>query len=190
MKFLSGAAEGGEGSAALPLKRRPDRFLTSRISNLLIVAIISGTVAMIAAKVLLPPSSGIRMDRDQSEFDQSGFETSTAPVVTPSTVPSTSDQLSATIARRDYAIGLHEIRGLPPDTSPGTPLELWVAWDDAYTKRPQVQKLVRSVTLVRFIEPVTPEGPIVAVLSIPESAVRAVMYGDLYGSFSVALLRG
>lgn len=184
MKFLSGAAEGGEGSAALPFKRRPDRLLTRRISNLLLVAILSGTVAMIGGKLLFPPPEGIRMDRARG-----GFEIPTSPQVLPAPIASSSVQPSAVSAHRDYAVGMHEIRGLPPDTAPGAQLELWVAWDDAYTKRPQVQKLVRSVTLVRFIEPVTPEGPTVAVLSIPESAMRAVMYGDLYGSFSVALLQ-
>ena len=184
MKFLSGAAENGEGSAALPLSRRPDRLVSPRMTNLVLVALVAGLIATGAGKVVFPSTPRVVATsvRDDAETPQVIYS---SPSPTLSVTPAAAES-----ARRDYAVGLHEIRGLPPDSSPGTPLELWVAWDDTYTKRPQVQKLVRSVTLVRFIEPMTPEGPVVAVLSIPESAVRAVMYGDLYGSFAAALPTG
>ena len=184
MKFLSGAAENGEGSAALPLSRRPDRLLSRRMSNLLIVALVAGVIATVAGKMVFPSTPRVLTT------SAGDAETPEAIYSSPSPTSAITTGAATDSARRDYAVGLHEIRGLPPDSAPGTPLELWVAWDDAYTKSPQVQKLVRSVTLVRFIEPVTPEGPVVAVLSIPESAVRAVMYGDLYGSFAAALPTG
>ena len=186
MKFLSGVAEDGEGSAALPLTRRPDRLLSRRMTNLLIVALMTGVVAAAAAKMVFPSSPRVLTAAGPDETDP-------ALLVGPATPsPSPHDSITPATAgpRRDYAVGLHEIRGLPPDTARGTSLELWVAWDDAYTKRPQVQRLVRSVNLVRFIEPVTREGPVMAVLSVPESAIRAVMYGDLYGSFAAAIPTG
>ena len=108
-----------------------------------------------------------------------------SPLATPSLVAH--DPSAAEVERHfEYAIGLHDLRGLPVDTSPGTPLELWVAWDDAYAEGPQVRRLAKGLTLVRFVEPTTSEGPMVVVLSVPQHSMRAVMYGDLYGSFSVA----
>ena len=187
MRFLSGVAEGGEGSAALPLTRRPpERLMSRRMANLLMVAAATGVVAMVAAKMVFPstPPAIASPLPDQAEvLDQ---------VVTPSPqqTVNASELVTPRGPRRDYAVGLHDLRGLPLDTPPGTSLELWVAWDDAYSERPQIQKLVRSVTLVRFIDPATPEGPTVAVLSVPERSMRAVMYGDVYGSFSVALPTG
>ena len=187
MRFLSGVAEGGEGSAALPLTRRPpERLMSRRMANLLMVAAATGVVAMVAAKMVFPPTpSAIASPiTDQSE----ALVTEVAP--SPLQPESTPGPIASHGSGRDYAVGLHDLRGLPPDTAPGTALELWVAWDDAYAQGPQIQKLVKSVTLVRFIEPTTPEAPVVAVLSVPERSMRAVMYGDVYGSFSVALPTG
>lgn len=185
MRFLSGVAEDGEGSAALPLTRRPsERLMSRRTSNLLAVAVVAGVMAMIAARMVFPSVSKAPVPaaavQDRPEVYPS---MSAAPVVTPTVA---AEQIPGGV-RRDYAVAMPELRGLPIDTPPGTSLELWVAWDDAYAEGPQIQKLVRSVTLVRFIEPATAQGPIVAVLSIPERSMRAVMYGDVYGSFSVAL---
>jgi hypothetical protein len=187
VKFLAGVAEDGEGSAALPLTRRsPDRLMSRRMANLLTVAVVTGVVATIAAKMVFPstPEAMASPVGDHPEV--------LGPTMTPSPLQTASapDLGVSTGARRDYAVGLHDLRGLPLDTAPGTSLELWVAWDDAYAEGPQIQKLVKSVTLVRFIEAVTPEGPVVVVLSVPEKSMRAVMYGDVYGSFSVALPTG
>jgi hypothetical protein len=76
---------------------------------------------------------------------------------------------------------------LPLDIAPGTALDLWVSWDDAFTKGPQVQRLMKKASLARMIEPVTPEGPVVAVLSVPESSLGDLVYGDLFGSLAVAI---
>lgn len=181
MRFLSGVAEDGKGSAALPLTRRPDRLMSRRMANLLIVAGAAALIGTIAAKMVFPSTPNPVMTPAED-----------APVeiimsADPQTTPTPIAAVTPADDRRDYAVGLHELRGLPLDASPGTRLELWVAWDRAVAEGPQMQKLVKSVTLSRFIEPVTPEGPVVVVLSVPEKAMRAVMYGDLYGSFSVAL---
>jgi hypothetical protein len=106
--------------------------------------------------------------------------------VTPSPMLSMPGDTGEEERNLEYAVGLHDLRGLPLDASPGSPIELWVAWDDAYAEGPQIQRLTKAVTFSRFIEPVTPEGPVVAVLLVPEKAMRAVMYGDVYGTFSVA----
>lgn len=185
MKFLSGVAENGEGSAALPLTRRPDRLMSRRMANLLAVAGAAAVLATIAAKVVFPSApSPVMTPTDDAPVEIAISEdSSTAPTPVPTDHPISQ-------VRRDYAIDLHELRGLPLDAAPGTPMELWVAWDQGIAEGPQMQRLVKTVTLSRFIEPVTHQGPMVVVLSVPEKAMRAVMYGDLYGSFSVALPTG
>lgn len=182
MRFLSGAAEDGEGSAALPSMRRPDRLLSHRAFNLLIVSAVAAVIGLVAARVVFPSSP----KQVRPSLASLGSEVESLGNVQPSPSISAPGYATDEAPSLEYAVGLHDLRGLPLDTSPGTQLELWVAWDDAYAEGPQVQKLARSVTLSRFIEPATPEGPVVAVLLVPEKAMRAVMYGDLYGSFSVA----
>lgn len=181
MRFLSGVADDGEGSAALPSRRRPDRLLSRRAFNLVLVSGVAAVIGLVAARIVF---SG-QTPASQTINPVTVTDVQPSPLATPGLLavdPSTSE-----VERHfEYAIGLHDLRGLPVDTSPGTPLELWVAWDDAYAKGPQVQRLAKGLTVVRFVEPVTPEGPMVVVLSVPERAMRAVMYGDLYGSFSVA----
>ena len=150
--------------------------------NLLVATGTAAVIGLVAARTVFPSATpSVSASTTQTAIESQIYD---------EPVPSPSATYGYATAGKDrhleYAVGLHELRGLPLDAAPGTALELWVAWDDAYAKGPQVQKLVRSVTLSRFIEPVTPEGPIVAVLSVPEKALRAVMYGDLYGSFSVA----
>ena len=89
---------------------------------------------------------------------------------------------------RTYALTVSELRGLPPNASPGTELELWVAWDPPVTKEPRFQLLVRRVILEKIVPGVTAEAPATALLRIKKSEVPDVLYGDRYGSFSVAVL--
>ena len=180
MRFLSGVADGGEGSAALPSKRRPDRLLSRRAFNLLVVSGVAAVVGLVAARMVFTAGASPQTLRPIALTE-----------VHPSPAPSpdltaTDPSLAEGGRHFEYAVGLHDLRGLPMDTRPGTTLDLWVAWDDAYADGPQVQKLAKGLTVARFVEPVTPEGPIVVVLSVPQGSMRAVMYGDLYGSFSVA----
>ncbi len=89
---------------------------------------------------------------------------------------------------RTYALTVSELRGLPPNASPGTELELWVAWDPPVTKEPRFQLLVRRVILEKIVPGVTAEAPATALLRIKKSDMPDVLYGDRYGSFSVAVL--
>ena len=189
MSFLSGASENGEGSAALPLTRRPDRLMSPRVANLVWVAAAAAVVAFVAARIVFPPTSVPATAAPVISGASAPEEVYASAASTPSASPSVPPVAEAPgpSARREYAVALPDLRGLPLDVAPGTPLELWVSWDDAYTEGPQIQRLVRSVTVVRYIEPVTAEGPLVVVLSVPEKSMKAVMYGDRFGSFSVAL---
>lgn len=184
MKSLSGAAEYGKGSAALPLMRRTDRILSHKVLRLVVVAITAAAIGLIAARLVVPTRAATHNSRSLP-----------APMAVPTPLPTPSPSLGAGYARsalasREYAIGLHELRGLATDAAPGTELEIWVSWDEAFSHGPQVQRLLKKATLSRMIQPVTPEGPVVVVLSVPESSFGDLVYGDLFGSLAVAIPAG
>ncbi len=87
-----------------------------------------------------------------------------------------------------YAISLVELPGLPPDAGPGTRFDLWVTWEPPITRRPRVQLLLRDVVLERIAEPVTRDGPYVAMLAVDERHLADLLYGDRYGDFNAAVL--
>jgi hypothetical protein len=150
------------------------------------VSIGAALAGLVGVRAMLPappthfPTAGV----ERSIIDDAGSEVQVMPSPSPSG-PALDPGGQTDVV--EYAVSLHELRGLPPDAGLGTVLDLWVAWDAAYAEGPQIQRLVRSVTLSRLIEPVTPEGPVVAVLSVPERSVGKLMYGDLYGSLSATL---
>ena len=88
---------------------------------------------------------------------------------------------------REYAVAVSDLLGVPPDVQPGEVMEIWVAWDPAVAKGPQIQRLLKVVTLERFVEPVTMDGPRVAVLSVPRERIGDLMYGDMFGTLTVTL---
>jgi hypothetical protein len=101
-----------------------------------------------------------------------------------------SDAVSVESDRRAYALAVPEVKGLPADASPGTRLELWVAWDPPITKEPRVQRLIKEVVLDEIIPPVVPEAPATLILSVPTKAVPDLLYGDRYGALSATILPG
>lgn len=90
-------------------------------------------------------------------------------------------------ARRSYAVGLHELRGLPPDAQPGLRLELWVAWEPPVVARARVDLLLRDVVLEEIVPPATPEGPAAAVLSVRARDLVDLLYADRWGNLAVAV---
>ena len=89
---------------------------------------------------------------------------------------------------KQYAIGLHELKGLAPNAAPGTQLELWVSWEPPLVDEPRVQRLLRRVVLDKIIAPLT-DGPLVALLLVPPHDVRPLLYGHQYGKLSALVVR-
>ena len=191
MTFLWGAAEDDElGNAALSSSRRlPDR-IPRRLRNLVIASAVGALVAVGAAKVAFPPDRSEAGSWNHGGVDAGSTLSYGSPTPMPSGVGTTPGVVAPVApggARRQYAVGVHDLRGLPPDVMPGQKIDLWVAWDEFVSEGPQIQRLVKDVTLVRLIEPVTPDGPVVALLELPARWVADVMYGGRFGSFSVTL---
>ncbi|MFN2388733.1 MAG: hypothetical protein ABR575_03890 [Actinomycetota bacterium] len=86
-----------------------------------------------------------------------------------------------------YAIAVPELQGLPPDASPGTHLEVWVAWDPPVTDQPRIQRLLPDVVLQRIVAPTTPGAPPVALLLVPRKSMTDLLWGDRYGALSVTV---
>ena len=87
-------------------------------------------------------------------------------------------------ARRTYALGLHELSGLSPDTPAGTQLELWVTWEPPVSESVQVQRLLKDVVIERMVPPSLPEGPTTVILSVPVRGISDLLYGDRFGDLS------
>lgn len=90
-------------------------------------------------------------------------------------------------ARRSYAVGLHELQGLPPDAAPGTPFELWVTWEPPATEEPRLARLIGDVVLERVIPGTAPEAPVTILLSVPAERTGDLIYADTFGRLSVVL---
>lgn len=95
---------------------------------------------------------------------------------------------SPRLKRRSYAVALHELQGLSPDTVPGAKLELWVSWEPPITKGPRLQKLLTDVLLEKVVPGVTPEAPATAILSIRHADTGDMMWADRYGSLSAVVI--
>lgn len=117
-----------------------------------------------------------------------GAPQSQKPVETPLAQSAALPQTSPVSNTRAYALPTSEIPGLPVDASPGTRLEVWVAWDPPVTRGPRVQRLLDEVTLQRLVPPATPEGPTGAILEVKRSQVADLLFGDRWGSLSVVVL--
>ena len=161
-----------------------------RLRNLALAAIAPLAVGILVWSFLgggsLPSDADIAPETQQ-------HQPLTPPTATASPVPSpalltTHDGHDPKGQRRQYAVGLHELSGLPADVSPGTAVEVWVAWDPPVTDEPRVQRLIRDARVSDMIPPVIPEGPVAVVLSVPLDRLSDLIYGDRYGSLSAVLL--
>lgn len=86
-----------------------------------------------------------------------------------------------------YAVALPELRGLPPDSPPGTRLKLWASWGPPVTKRPRMQLLIPQVVLQAIVPPTIEGTPPIALLLVPVEEVPDLLYADRYGMLSVTL---
>jgi len=65
-----------------------------------------------------------------------------------------------------------------------------VAWDPPVAPKATVERLIDRVIYERTILPTIPGEAPVAVILVPEGKVDELMWGDRYGSLSVAMLDG
>ncbi len=189
MSFLWDATDDGSGGAARSSRWRPNR-IPDRTRNLAIAITVGALVAYVAAQVIFGSGSRGAWTDPATGVVGDAITEATAPAIgfaTPSPVATDVDPHQPRTNFREHAFGLHELRGLPPDVAAGTPLEIWVAWDEAVSEGPHIQRLVTKANLARFIEPVTPEGPIVVVLNIPLRWMPDLLYGQRYGELSVTI---
>ncbi len=119
-----------------------------------------------------------------------------APEVTPSGPPSPKRTASAStkavagrasVATRLYAVAVDEPPALPPDATPGTRVELWVAWDRPDPERPRLEKLLPVVTLDEIIPAFTPGGPDAAMLRVETSQIPKLVRAERHGTLEVRL---
>ena len=170
-------------------------MVSSKSKNL---ALAGGAVALagiIAVNLLLAPATTPASPSVMASPASAG---ESQEVALPSPSVSTSGALSSPgsspgvgvvgeVTRREYAIGLQELRGLPPDARPGTSFELWVTWEPPVTEDPRLQRLIADVVLERVIPGPVPEAPVTALLSVPAERAGDLIYADTYGRLNVVL---
>lgn len=105
-----------------------------------------------------------------------------APVTSETTAPSPAPPPGK---RAFYYMSFNELDGLPRDTPPWTPVELWVAWDPPITDEPLVQLLDDDVFIESILPPVVPGAGHVVKLSVRLKDRENLVYADRYGSLSV-----
>lgn len=88
---------------------------------------------------------------------------------------------------RTYALAASDLSGLPGDVSPGTRIDLWVAWDPPVTKGPSVQRLLTDLTIAEVAPGVGASSPSV-IVNVPEEDVERLLYGDRYGALSATMI--
>lgn len=89
------------------------------------------------------------------------------------------------VATRLYAVEVDEPGGLPPHATPGSQLELWVAWDRRDPERPRMEKLLPVVTLDDMVPAFTPGGPDAAMLRVEISQMPKLIQAERHGTLEV-----
>jgi hypothetical protein len=107
-----------------------------------------------------------------------------APMPAPS-VDTSADDVGSSKKKVSHAIDVLRLAGLPTDAQPGDLFDVWVTWGPPIAKGPNLQLLVAGVELERIAEPVTVEGPSVAVLTVSRRDAADLLYGTRYGALSV-----
>ncbi|CAN5675664.1 hypothetical protein BH20ACT23_BH20ACT23_25290 [soil metagenome] len=85
-----------------------------------------------------------------------------------------------------YAFLLPELEGLPPNTKPGTEIEIWATWEPPVTKKLKVHQLVPRATVAKIIPSIEP-GPPTVMLELERKFIPDLMYGDRFGALSIVL---
>lgn len=191
---------GRSGVEATDGERRLLR-ITARHRNLLIAAGASLVVALIAARTLVGgagaramvpppiPTSSVAPIESAMNTEAAGVPDTPSLAEAPGAPVETiqgSQQGAIRGSLQGYAISLAELTGLSPVAAPGTTFDLWTMWEPPVTRRPKAQLLIRDVVLEGIVEPVTRDGPRVAMILVPEQQIDELVYGDRYGNLSAA----
>jgi hypothetical protein len=100
--------------------------------------------------------------------------------------PGTDPSAPAATDLASYAFLLPELEGLPPNTRPGTEIEIWATWEPPVTKKLKVHQLVPKATVAEIIPSIEP-GPPTVMLELERRWIPDIMYGDKFGALSIVL---
>lgn len=108
----------------------------------------------------------------------------------PPSSPQATDRISddADPKMRKYALGLHELKGLPANVTPGTEFELWAAIEPPDGEAHYTGKIAPRVVVTDVIAPITPDGPVSVIIAVPLKHMSKLVFAHRWGTFSVALL--
>ena len=160
-----------EVSGARPKVERnggPADLLQSRVARLACLGSAVLLIGLWASTMLI-----------DGESTASGKDEVVTPRDTDPTAPAATDLAS-------YAFLLPELEGLPPNTRPGTEIEIWATWEPPVTKKLKVHQLVPRATVAKIIPSIEP-GPPTVMLELERRFIPDLMYGDRFGALSIVL---
>lgn len=140
-----------------------------------VVAVVAPLAAVAAVWAVASPSPGPGSPRPVAPSQRHA--------ATPPERPAAEEPVE-TRAGRSLAVPVTELGGLAPDTTPGTRVDVWVAWGPRVSARPHVQLLVPGATIAS-IRPAAGEGPPIAVVAVDARRVSDLLYGYRYGDLAV-----
>ncbi|HZK52337.1 MAG TPA: hypothetical protein VFD47_12330 [Actinomycetota bacterium] len=161
-----------EVSGARPKVERnggPADLLKTRVGRLVCLGVAVFLIALGASVMLIDGETAATGSRDEGVAVQ---DTDHAP-------PAATDLAS-------YAFLLPELEGLPPNTRPGTEIEIWATWQPPVTKKLKVHQLVPRATVAKIIPSIEP-GPPTVMLELERRFIPDLMYGDRFGALSIVL---
>ena len=174
--------------------------MSSRLRNLGVAAVVGILLASLGSSLLAPDEGGSATivgppsppTSPQLHASPEVGATLVGSDSSPATVFASADPAAVDPEsdRREYAVALSELNGLPVDAAPGARMDVWVTWHPPVTNKPTVQRLIQGVVLERIIPPLTPDGPDGVLLSVAKSRLSALIFGDRFGELSVAMLPG
>ena len=161
-----------EVSGARPKVERnggPADLLKSRIGRLICAGVAVILIGLGASAMLVDGETAASGSRDESVTTRGAD----------ATTPAATDLAS-------YAFLLPELEGLPPNTRPGTAIEIWATWEPPVTKKLKVHRLVPRATVAKIIPSIEP-GPPTVMLDLERRFIPDLMYGDRFGALSIVL---
>jgi hypothetical protein len=172
--------------------------MSSRLRNLGVTAVVGILLASLGSSLLAPDEDGSAAVAEppspatspQLQASPEVGASSAGSDSSPATVLDSADPASIDPEndRREYAVALSELNGLPVDAPPGARMDVWVTWHPPVTNKPTVQRLIQGAVLERIIPPLTSDGPEAVLLSVAKSRLSALIFGDRFGELSVAML--
>lgn len=145
-----------------------------RLRNLAIAAIAPAIIVVLVARASEP----------KPPADVAPISTAPDPMTVVPTAGPQPTVGSQPAAAYSYAIETMEIEGVPPDLPEGTPVEIWVTWQEG-SRVGRPQPWITDAIFERVSPAVTPTGSDVVVVTIPKEQRRKMAWASHFAKMTL-----